>query len=287
MSRRRRRNQGFQIQKGYDLSGYDKDLVRQAQAGSRWDHNDQARYDKLIAERKKAKEKAKSYTKKKTKTSTAKKSSPPKVKKVVKSKPPTKKVVKSKPQPKPKPKPQPKRPAPVSNQSKKTSSDFNVGGDLKQNIGKQGDMTTTIGDNNQFGAGTSIGNDYSVTIGNQNAGNVGAGGTQGALANMQSAAAYSALNNNAWAKSRSQLNGYGRSAGAIEEAAKTTGVKNRVASLYNLTGMDQKYWNNKATAQQGGYLGDMFNFRSPSWTMPSAPEKPEDKTQDIAKKFNP
>lgn len=36
---------------GYDLSGYDQDLVKQAQGGKKWDANDQARYDKLIAQR--------------------------------------------------------------------------------------------------------------------------------------------------------------------------------------------------------------------------------------------
>ena len=168
-----------------------------------------------------------------------------------------------------------------------TDNRFTVEGNLEQNIGKRGDMNTNIGSNNTFGAGSSIGNDYSVTIGNQNAGNTGnSGSSSQGLANMQSMAAYSALNNNAWAKSSSQLNGYGRAAGASEEAAKTTNALDRVANLYNVTGMDQEYWKNKATAQQGNYLGDIFNFRAPSWMMPSAPKKPEDKTEDIADKFD-
>ena len=50
---------------------------------------------------------------------------------------------------------------------------FSVGGDLNQNIGKSGDQTTTIGDGNTFGSGAQIGNDSSVTIGMQNAGNSG------------------------------------------------------------------------------------------------------------------
>ena len=164
---------------------------------------------------------------------------------------------------------------------------FGVGGDLTQSIGKQGDMTTTIGDNNQFGAGTNIGNDYSVTIGNQNAGNGsnGSGGT--GLDNMMSSAAYSALNNNQYHRSNAQLNGYGRSQGAIDEANKQLGVQDRVANLYNLTGMDQNYWREKSKAQQGFYLGDVYNYNTPNWTMPSAPTKPEDRTEDIAKRFNP
>lgn len=156
---------------------------------------------------------------------------------------------------------------------------FGVGGGPNQNIGKQGDMTTTIGDGNTFGAGTSIGNDYSVTIGSQNGGS--------GLSNMQSVAAYSALNNNAWAKSRSQLNGFGRAAGASEEAGKTTGATDRVAALYNLTGQDQKYWMNKSTKQQAGYLGDIFKFKAPNWVMPPDPSKPEDNTEEIANSFKP
>ena len=169
-----------------------------------------------------------------------------------------------------------------------TDNRFTVEGDLDQNIGKSGDMTTNIGSNNTFGAGSSIGNDYSVTIGNQNAGNAGNGGASNqGLANMQGMAAYSALNNNAWAKSSSQLNGYGRAAGASQEAAKRTGATSRVANLYNVTGADQTYWKNKATAQQGFYLGDIFKYRAPTWTMPSAPKKPQDNTSQIANAFNP
>lgn len=46
----------------------------------------------------------------------------------------------------------------------------NFGG-IYANIGKQGDMTTTIGDNNTIGAGAQIGNDFSTTIGGQSFGN--------------------------------------------------------------------------------------------------------------------
>ena len=47
---------------------------------------------------------------------------------------------------------------------------FNVGR-IDANIGKRGDMTTSIGDNNTFGSGASIGNDTSTTIGSQMFGN--------------------------------------------------------------------------------------------------------------------
>lgn len=166
-----------------------------------------------------------------------------------------------------------------------TDQSYAVGGDLNQRIGKQGDMNTSIGDYNQFGAGSSVGNDYSVTIGSANAGN---GSQRGSgLQNMMGAAAYSALNNNQFARSQSQMNGYGRSTGATQEAEKATGSTRRVGALYNLTGMDQNYWNQKSRAQQGFYLGDIFNQQAPNWVMPPAPKKPEDKTEDIADQFDP
>ena len=173
---------------------------------------------------------------------------------------------------------------------------FTVGGDINADIGKDGDMTTTIGDYNTIGAGSSIGNDYSVTIGSQSFGNNNSGGLTGGygstggpfggnsnpLASMQQAAAYGALNDNAWARSRAQLNGYGRAAGASQEAARITGATDRVGTLYNFAGQSQNYWNQKATAQQGFYLGDMFNYRAPNWVMPPPPKQPEDKTEEIA-----
>ena len=165
---------------------------------------------------------------------------------------------------------------------------FSVGGDLDQNVGKQGDMTTTIGNDNTFGAGSSIGNDMSVTIGVNQAGNNngGFGGAMGGpynpLSSMQSAAAYGVLNTNAWHRSQAQLNGYGRAAGASSEAARITGAPQRVSNLYNFAGQTQNYWNNKATAQQGFYLGDMFNFQAPNWQMPPDPKLPEDETEEIA-----
>ena len=39
---------------GYDLSGYDQDLVKQAQGGKNWGKEDQARYDKLAKAKSKA-----------------------------------------------------------------------------------------------------------------------------------------------------------------------------------------------------------------------------------------
>ena len=166
--------------------------------------------------------------------------------------------------------PGPKPPSPPT-----ISDDQIIGGDTGD-IGKTGDMTTTIGDGNTI-IGSPIGNDYSVTIGNT--GNMDGGGS--GLSNMMGAAAYSALNDNAYAKSQSQLNGYGRAQGAIAQGELATGASDRVAALYNTVGESQKYWNNKANAQQGLYLGDVWNQGGHEWVQAPDPKSSEDRTSEI------
>lgn len=147
------------------------------------------------------------------------------------------------------------------------------------NVGKVGDMTTNIGDGNTI-IGSPIGNDYSVTIGNT--GNMSGGGSGGSgLSNMMSAAAYGALNDNAWAKSQSQLNGTMGAATGIALGEQMTGSSDRVSSLYNMVGQSQQYWNNKANAQQGLYLGDVWNQGGHDWVQAPNPEFSEDKTSEI------
>ena len=151
-----------------------------------------------------------------------------------------------------------------------------IGGDTGD-VGKSGDMTTTVGDigGDNFG---NIGNDYSVTIGNT--GNQSGGG---GLSNMMGAAAYSALNNNAHAVSGSKINGTTRSASAIAQAEKETGASDRVANLYNMVGQRQNYWKDKATAQQGMYLGDIWNGGGYDWQQAPNPKFTEDRTAEILK----
>ena len=125
-----------------------------------------------------------------------------------------------------------------------------------------------------------------MTIGGNSAGN----GQQvdwqescGRMNNMQLSASYNALNENAYHTSSAQLNGAGRAAQASAAANEITGAQDRVANLYNATGMDQNYWRNKANAQSNFYLGDIFKegFGGYDWTMPDAPNKIEDNTKDI------
>ena len=143
------------------------------------------------------------------------------------------------------------------------------------NVGKVGDITTTIGDGNTI-IGSPIGNDYSVTIGN-----TGVTGGGSGLDNMMGAAAYNALNNNAWAQSQSQLNGTMGAATGIALGEQMTGASERVANLYNMAGQSQQYWNNKANAQQGLYLGDVWNQGGHDWVQAPNPESSKDRTSEI------
>ena len=168
-----------------------------------------------------------------------------------------------------------------------TDKSFNAG-DIDQNVGKRGDMNTDI-NNSNIGAGSSVGNDFSVTIGNVTAGrgaNANSETTSG-LSNMQSLAAYQALNNNQFARSQSMLNGLGRSSQAIEQGQRATGAQDKVANLYNLVGRKQQYWQDRSIAQDGFYLGDIYGNRpTPVFKRPGDPEQPEDRTQEIADSFS-
>ena len=144
-------------------------------------------------------------------------------------------------------------------------------------VGKTGDMTTTIGDGNTI-IGSPIGNDYSVTIGNTGIMGGGSGGS--GLSNMMGAAAYTALNNNQHNKSQ-ELNGFGRAAGASANAQLRIGADDRVANLYNQVGMNQQYWNSKSIVQQGKYLGDPFSLGGYDWNQAPSPAQTEDRTEEI------
>lgn len=170
--------------------------------------------------------------------------------------------------------------------NKNTDASFNTG-DIDANIGKQGDMTTTI-TNSQFGAGASVGNDYSITLGNMQFGNSGAGGVDvgskaNPLSNMQAATAYSALNDNFLARSKSQLSGYGRAAGAIEEARKANSRPNKdQEAAFRFAGANQNYLRDRVSQIRDNYMGSIEGYQAPSFTMPISPRPVDlDPAKDI------
>jgi len=161
-----------------------------------------------------------------------------------------------------------------------------VDNDIGQNIGNTEDWTTNIGDGNSFD-NSNINNNYSVNIGGINNGEGGSGASFG-FNNMQGLAAYQALNNNQSQRSKSELNGIGRSQQAIAQGNAATGAYDRAANLYNSVGYDQNYWRRKSDAQQNFYLGDIFKMNAPDYkgggVNPSDPMD-GDKTKEIYDDF--
>ena len=157
-----------------------------------------------------------------------------------------------------------------------TNTNNSVNNDIDQNVGNKGDWTTNIGNNNDIKY-SNIGNDYSVNI----------GGMGDGFSNMQSAAAYTALNNNQYERSKSDINGLKRSAQASEQATGLVGAKDRSANLYNSMGYSQNYWRQKADAQQNFYLGDIYAQGAPDFQLPQSPSNPmdDDTTQDTLDDF--
>ena len=139
--------------------------------------------------------------------------------------------------------------------------------------GKTGNMTNTIGDNNDL-TGTSFGNDNSVTI---------TGGSDGAMDNMLALGAYHALNNNQFKRSQGELNGTGRSAQQLKMMDDRIGAKDTAKNAYNMAGMYQQYFNDSSKAMQASWAGDIFNFNAPSWMQGSTPSNPTDDTKNIFK----
>ena len=170
-----------------------------------------------------------------------------------------------------------------------TDNSFNAE-DITATIGKQGDIGPTTITNSQFGAGASVGNDYSVTVGNMRFGNNGgvSGSTNAdsALANMQSATAYNALNDNFHQRSKSQLSGYGRAGGAIEEARKANSRPNTdQAAAFKFAGANQNYLQDKLDQVRSRYMGSTAGYQSPSFAMPIAPRPVDlDPAKDIFEK---
>ena len=157
-----------------------------------------------------------------------------------------------------------------------TNASNSENNNINQYAGNKGDWTTNVGNNNDIKY-SNIGNDYSVNI----------GGIGDGFSNMQGAAAYTALNNNQYERSKSDINGLKRSAQASEQATGLVGAKDRSANLYNSIGYSQNYWRQKADAQQNFYLGDIYSQGAPEFQLPESPSDPMDgdTTQDTLDDF--
>ena len=130
-------------------------------------------------------------------------------------------------------------------------------------------------ENNFLNTGKIIGNinqgaDFSVNIGGD------------ASDNMKNAVSYSAINDNAFAKSQSQMNGLTRASQAVEAANEQTGAAQSIANIDYTTRLNSLYLGAKGTQARTQLYGDLFNFEAPEWMQPDPGKKPEDKTKEIA-----
>lgn len=178
------------------------------------------------------------------------------------------------------------RQAVAGNNNRVTDKSFTNKGTIETNVGNKGDQNFQIS-GSQFGAGANIGSDYSINIQNQG---FGQDGRANPLSNLQSLAAYNALNDNFSARSRSELNGYGRSQGAIEEARAKVQDNRIGANAYNYVGANQQYLRDRVQAMNAGYMGNMIGYEAPEFAMPKAPKKPnldpaKDMYEDLMNKF--
>jgi hypothetical protein len=174
--------------------------------------------------------------------------------------PPTAETPPTPPAPQPEQTPAPAAPAPATQTSAISNGNFN---------NSNNDVTDSIiyGNNNQ-------GSDFSVNISGD------------ASDNMKNAVGYSAINDNAFARSQSQLNGLSRSSQAIAAANEQTGASQGIANLDYVTRLNSLKLGNQATQAQVNLYGDLFKFEAPEYKMPKPGKKPEDKTKEIADMYS-
>lgn len=147
------------------------------------------------------------------------------------------------------------------------------GSSVEQNLGNtRGDTNSefTMGDGSWFIGNNNQGADYSVVIGNQSIGGTGTfvPGYSSGLNNMQGAAGYGALNNNAFQRSQSEMNGLTRSAQASANAGLMTGANERIAGFDFAARSTSDLFRDKSTAQNTRYLGALDNYSPPAFVMP-------------------
>ncbi len=138
-----------------------------------------------------------------------------------------------------------------------------------------GDNKNTIGDDNNFYGNVNQGNqDFSVNIANQQSGSRGSGG---GLSNMQSAAAYNALNENSYERSRAKFSASGRAQKAIDMAADNSKVNEFVDNSNTASEMMRKFYGDKANNYMVGMFGDRYKstYRPPTFKPAEAPSKIE------------
>ena len=92
---------------------------------------------------------------------------------------------------------------------------------------------------------------------------------------MQSSAAYNALNENQYERSKSKVSAPQIAARASAMAEEQVGGSDRVKGLNDAVNYGIDYWRNVSQKAQLGLFGDIWNMKSPTWNSPAAPNKIE------------
>ena len=135
-------------------------------------------------------------------------------------------------------------------------------GELDQNIDVDNTTSVDLGNDNEFGAGSNIGNNYSITFANQ--------GDDNPYESLQMATRANALNDNFKERSNSNIGGTGRSQQAINQGEKQTGARKIVENLYNQVGEAQAYYQDSAVKYRNRAFGD--TGQTPIWKGPKPPQ---------------
>ena len=134
-----------------------------------------------------------------------------------------------------------------------------------------GDNQNTIGNDNNIYGNVNQGNqDFSVNIGSQNAGPNGNPGNTSGMSNMQSAAAYTALNENDYERSRAKYNAFGEAAKYGAAAEQLTGSNEMFNALNESTDATIDYFGKEADRMSLQIYGDKWNRKAPTWKSPGA-----------------
>ena len=273
----------FSVSKGFDVSKLDQSVVKQAQRGSGWDHNDQARYDAIIKSRQ-----PKSAPKPPTSRAPAKKA-PPKPQAQAKQRGQTYLKHNNNTAPKPTP---PKPPA-----AKKPVADNRQ----TQNVKQDNDINTNItGDNNkvfneQDNSIRQYGGDNRTFV--YNAGQQGDGFSKyeqtpvsaatmgGFYAPDDSPAAQAKFTDLYSTLNRDNQKRYAGDAMKVANKYMFDARDYTPQSMENYLNKSIQYSYDRADRQTGATFGDIWNpnYINEEWQMPDPPKEIKSNAAEIAK----
>jgi len=161
---------------------------------------------------------------------------------------------------------------------------FNSGTNQEQSFDRSfGDNKNTIGDSNNFFGNVNQGNqDFSVNIGNQQAGSGGTAGG-GTMSNAAEGAAAKAGFENTWERSNAKFNPMAFAASNVAAADKLGGTSNLIKGLDRTTDANIDYYRKASDRGTLGLYGDIWNMKAPTWKAPGDLDKIEttyDKDKD-------